>query len=213
MLGRLPRVAVFALLCTALVVGSWLLLPSPSDHSTGTAARIPGQAAGDGSDMTPTEARTGRVSRNSRVKPAPSKSTKPKSSDKPLTGDALLEQKVIELTNAERDKAGCGSVHLDTRLRTASRNHSVDMAQHENMSHDGSDGSTPWDRAEAAGYDAAMSENIAMGYGTPDAVMAAWMNSDGHRQNILNCDAKAVGVGLARTSDGTAYWTQMFGRV
>jgi uncharacterized protein YkwD len=163
--------------------------------------------------MTPTEARTGRVSRNSRVKPAPSKSTKHKSSDKPLTGDALLEQKVIELTNAERDKAGCGSVHLDTRLRTASRNHSVDMAQHENMSHDGSDGSTPWDRAEAAGYDAAMSENIAMGYGTPDAVMAAWMNSDGHRQNILNCDAKAVGVGLARTSDGTAYWTQMFGRV
>ena len=213
MFGRLPRVALFALLCAVLVVGSWLLPPSPSEHATGTAARIPGHAAGGGSDLTPTESRTGRVSRNSRMKPAPSTSSRHKSTDKPLTGDALLEQQVIELANAERDKAGCGAVHLDTRLRTASRNHSIDMAAHGNMSHDGSDGSTPWDRAEAAGYRDAMSENIAMGYGTADAVMTAWMNSQGHRDNILNCDAKAIGVGLARTSDGTAYWTQMFGRV
>jgi uncharacterized protein YkwD len=51
-----------------------------------------------------------------------------------------------------------------------------------------------------------------MGYRTPAAVMAGWMDSDGHRANILNCDFEAIGVGLARDSNGTAYWTQVFGR-
>jgi uncharacterized protein YkwD len=87
------------------------------------------------------------------------------------------------------------------------------MARHNMLSHEGSDGSSPWDRAERAGYDAALSENVAMGYPTAETVMEAWMKSQGHRDNILNCEAKAVGVGLARTADGTAYWTQMFGRV
>lgn len=58
-----------------------------------------------------------------------------------------------------------------------------------------------------------MSENVAMGYASPTAVMDGWMNSQGHRTNILNCDAKAIGVGIAANSAGRLYWTQMFGTV
>jgi uncharacterized protein YkwD len=157
--------------------------------------------------------RTGRVTRNQRFKPAPSPSRPHRTASERLTGHAALEAEVIDLVNAERRRARCPEVHLNERLRTAARGHSADMARHNMLSHEGSDGSSPWDRAERAGYDAALSENVAMGYPTAETVMEAWMKSQGHRDNILNCEAKAVGVGLARTADGTAYWTQMFGRV
>ena len=99
------------------------------------------------------------------------------------------------------------------RLANAARLHSQDQAAHNNMSHTGSDGSSPWQRAERAGYDDAIGENVAMGYRTPEAVMDGWMNSAGHRANILNCKAKAIGIGVAAASNGTLYWTQLFGSV
>ncbi len=55
-------------------------------------------------------------------------------------------------------------------------------------------------------------ENIAYGYPTPKAVMNAWMHSEGHRQNILNRKFRKIGLGLARSADGTPYWVQDFGR-
>jgi uncharacterized protein YkwD len=83
------------------------------------------------------------------------------------------------------------------------------MAAHQNMSHTGSDGSSPGDRITAAGYSwSAYGENVAYGYGTPESVMAAWMASPGHRQNILDCGFKEIGVGLAQPG---SYWTQDFG--
>ncbi|MGH3715186.1 MAG: CAP domain-containing protein [Micromonosporaceae bacterium] len=217
MYGRLSRIALFALLCTGIVVGSWMLVPPKSDRGIPSSGSPPGAEAGVQPSATPTEQRTGRASRNQRLQAAPSPS-KPKPApttpraNPPLAGDAALEADVIELVNAERKKAGCGAVRYEVKLRTASRGHSADMAAHEELSHTGSDGSSPWDRAGRAGYDQAMSENIAMGYRTAEDVMEGWMNSQGHRDNILNCDAKAVGVGLARTGSGTPYWTQMFGR-
>ncbi|MGH3647159.1 MAG: CAP domain-containing protein [Micromonosporaceae bacterium] len=213
MFGRLSRITLFAVLCAGIVVGSWLLVPARADHTDPASA--PGRGKPVEATDEPTETRTGRASRNERLQAAPSKSPKPSPSPKtnpPLTGDAALEADVIELVNAERAKAGCGAVRFEVKLRTASRGHSADMAAHEELSHTGSDGSSPWDRAGRAGYDQAMSENIAMGYRTAEAVMEGWMKSKGHRDNILNCEAKAVGVGLARTSSGTPYWTQMFGR-
>jgi len=125
--------------------------------------------------------------------------------------DASYEAKVIQLTNEQRAKNGCATVRTDSRLTTAARVHSVDMVQKNYFSHTGSDGSTFVTRAKLAGYTSPIGENIAWGYRTPEAVMTAWMNSAGHRANILNCKAKAVGVGLARKSDGTPYWTQVFG--
>jgi uncharacterized protein YkwD len=144
--------------------------------------------------------------------PAPARSTTP-SRGKQRTTIELRENEVVALTNQARAKAGCGALRIDSRLHTAARGHSEDMAATNTMSHTGSDGSTPWDRAEAAGYTQAMAENVAVGYPTPTDVVEGWMNSAGHRANILNCDAKAIGVGLAYSRDGTAYWTQLFGRV
>ncbi len=58
---------------------------------------------------------------------------------------------------------------------------------------------------------AEVGENIAKGYPSPEAVMKAWMNSPGHRRNILNCDFEALGVGVIRGSNGRLFWTQDFG--
>ena len=75
----------------------------------------------------------------------------------------------------------------------------------------GTDGSTFVTRVQATGYTAPVGENIAWGWRTPADVMNAWMNSAPHKANILNCSARAIGVGLAYASNGTSYWTQEFG--
>jgi len=114
----------------------------------------------------------------------------------------------VDLVNAERAKAGCSPVTLEARLTQAAQAHSEDMAAHQNMSHTGSDGSSPGDRITRAGYDwRAYGENVAYGYATPEQVMDAWMNSPGHRANILDCDYQEIGVGHAQPGD---YWTQDF---
>jgi uncharacterized protein YkwD len=123
-----------------------------------------------------------------------------------------LEDEVVELTNAERTAAGCAEVDTDERLRTAARGHSQDMADHDYFSHTGLDGSSFVDRAQAAGYPSPAGENIAMGYRTPADVMRGWMDSDGHRRNLLDCSHQDIGVGLGYDRDGRPYWTQVFGR-
>jgi len=125
-----------------------------------------------------------------------------------------MEDEVTALINKERGKAGCVAVRTDERMRTAGRAHSADMAKNNYFSHTGRDGSSFVDRLERAGYprDGAAGENIAYGYTTAQAVVTGWMNSEGHRKNILNCSAKATGVGLAYRGT-SAYWTQLFGRI
>ena len=140
---------------------------------------------------------------------APSRTVKPP----PATGGGdttTREDRVTVLVNQERATAGCGPVRNDERLRRAARGHSRDMAERDYFSHDSLDGRSPWGRAEAAGYTRAIGENIAKGQRTPQDVVASWMDSPGHRRNILNCDAKAIGVGLAYDGDA-AVWTQLFG--
>ena len=123
-----------------------------------------------------------------------------------------LEDEVTERTNAERAAAGCGPVTTDERLRTAARAHSQDMAVNDYFSHTSLDGRSPFDRMRDAGYPRPAGENIAYGYRTPADVMNGWMNSDGHRRNLLNCSHVSIGVGLAYNSSGRPYWTQVFGR-
>src|SRR5690606_40336060 len=120
------------------------------------------------------------------------------------------ELEVAQLTNQMRGRAGCRSLRLDSRLQAAARAHSSDMAENAYFAHDSRDGRSPWDRMRAAGYDAPGAENTAKGQRTPREVMYSWMSSDGHRRNILNCDLKAIGVGVALSGDGP-YWTQDFG--
>ncbi|MEU6315337.1 CAP domain-containing protein [Streptomyces sp. NPDC047014] len=129
-----------------------------------------------------------------------------KPSAAPATGAAA---EVLALVNQERAAAGCPAVTLNAKLTQAAQDHSADMASHSNMSHTGSDGSDPGQRITRAGYTwSTYGENVAYGYGSPKAVMDGWMNSPGHRQNILNCSFKEIGIGLAQPNN---YWTQAFG--
>lgn len=130
-----------------------------------------------------------------------------------------FEQQVIELTNAERARVGCGALTANDKLVAAARSHSQDMADNDFFDHEGSDGSSPGERLDALGYNwRTYGENIAAGYPNAASVVEDWMNSSGHRANILNCDFAEIGVGYVfHTNDsGTTnyihYWTQLFGR-
>jgi uncharacterized protein YkwD len=123
---------------------------------------------------------------------------------------AAAEEAVIRLTNQERAANGCSPLRFDSRLRTAARRHSTDMGVHDFFSHTSPDGDTFADRIETAGYPDPGAENIARGYSTAAAVMKGWMNSEGHRANILNCGLRAIGVGIYLGPDGP-WWTQDFG--
>jgi uncharacterized protein YkwD len=118
---------------------------------------------------------------------------------------------VIARMNAERAKAGCKPVKEDPRLVAVANAHSADMATRGYFGHDGPDGSDPWKRAAAAGYGKPLAENIAQGQQSADAVMDGWLASPGHHANIVNCTAVSVGVGVAHSRGGTAYWTQLLG--
>jgi uncharacterized protein YkwD len=178
---------------------------APTDTPTAAPTTSPSAAPSRSPAASPSAKPKPRSERTTKPKPKPTKST--------ATSQTVgLEDQVTALVNTERAKAGCGSVRTDERLRKAARAHSQDMADRDYFSHTALDGRSPWDRAEAAGYSQPIGENIAKGQRTPAAVMDAWMNSDGHRRNILNCDAKAIGVGLAYDG-GTPVWTQLFGAV
>ena len=129
-------------------------------------------------------------------------------------GLAGQETEVIRLVNVERGKAGCGTVKLNTKLRTAIRLHVQELGEHGNLyiSHVSDDGRTFVDRAKAQGYADPGGENVARGQRDAADVMNSWMNSEGHRANILNCDFKAIGAGVVKGIDGTLVWGQLFGR-
>ena len=129
---------------------------------------------------------------------------------------SLLSQEIelINLVNQERNKNGLSSLTNVDSLNSAARRHSQDMAENNFMSHTGSDGSSPWDRMRDAGYYLTTgAENVAAGYSTPAAVFSGWMNSSGHRANILNPSLCDIGVGYAYSSqsDYGHYWTLDFG--
>jgi uncharacterized protein YkwD len=128
-----------------------------------------------------------------------------------VTPATTLETQVVAHTNTERAKHGCKALIVSPGLTKAARGHSSDMAKYNYFSHTGRNGSTFTARVKAAGYAPAVGENIAWGYTGTTGVMTGWMNSPGHRKNILNCKAAKIGVGVARDAKGTIYWTQEFG--
>ncbi|CCK25637.1 RNA polymerase ECF-subfamily sigma factor [Streptomyces davaonensis JCM 4913] len=136
--------------------------------------------------------------------PAPRPSTTPAAAP----ADTSAAAQVLALVNTERQKAGCQPVTLDARLARAAQLHSEDMSKNQYFDHTSQDGRTFADRAAAQGHPSPGAENIAQGQSTPEAVMESWMNSQGHRENILNCDLTTMGVGVVE-DDWT--WTQVFG--
>ncbi|UUU32522.1 CAP domain-containing protein [Streptomyces sp. CA-210063] len=178
--------------------------PSPSRSRTSPSAS-PSKSA------RPTPTPTADQPRKTTSPPSTPKATRPATAPRTSTSsvDSGPTARVLALVNAERDKAGCAPVTENAKLTKAAQNHSQDMADHQNMSHTGSDGSSMTDRLARVGYAyRSAGENVAAGYGTPESVMDGWMNSSGHRANILNCGFKEIGIGLAQPGN---YWTQNFG--
>lgn len=128
-----------------------------------------------------------------------------------------FEQEALDLVNQERASAGCNPVTANEKLAAAARGHSDDMAVNDFFSHTGSDNASFVDRVERQGYSwSRLGENIAAGYSTPASVMNGWMNSSGHRANILNCAFTEIGIGYTYLANDTGsinyrhYWTQDF---
>lgn len=133
--------------------------------------------------------------------------------DSPTAAElAAMQDEVVTLTNVQRRNNGCGELTANADLRTAMRLHVQEVSQHDGLylSHVSDDGRTFVQRAAAQGYTEAGAENIARGQRTPAEVVQGWMNSEGHRRNIVNCDLQAIGVGVA-LGDGTLVWGQLFG--
>ncbi|MDZ5619529.1 CAP domain-containing protein [Nocardioides bizhenqiangii] len=127
----------------------------------------------------------------------------------------LLRQRVVTLTNNKRRARGCPVLRRNDALDRAAQTHTVKMAgrgRNGTLSHQLPGEPGVGTRLRRAGYDwSGWGENVAAGQTTARAVMRSWMNSRGHRRNILNCRFRHIGVGLAYARTGTPYWTQDFG--
>ncbi|GAA0921680.1 CAP domain-containing protein [Nonomuraea longicatena] len=155
-----------------------------------------------------------RLSCDSVPTPAPTSTATPTptSSATPTAGPGSdIEDEVVRLTNAARASGGCKPLVHDAKLHKAAEGHSADMAAKGYFDHTGRDGRSPADRIRAAGFSpvSAWGENIAMGQRTAAAVVDGWMNSPGHKANIMNCGFTHIGVG--HDAKGP-HWTQVFAR-
>ena len=129
-----------------------------------------------------------------------------------ISSASEFEIKVLELVNVERTKMGLSSLVWDSKLADVARSHSRDMAERNFFSHTNPDGKSPFDRLKSFGISySRAAENIAAGQGSPEDVVKSWMNSAGHRENILNASFSKLGVGYHKSDSGYKhYWTQCF---
>ncbi len=207
--------AVIGLLAILAVIGVFLVQPrgKPGAHH---AAGSPGSSSGS-SGVPSLSASAGASGRGalSHLSASPSASASPSPRPKttsPASGVSGFEAAVVNLVNQQRAQNGCRALNSDSRLAKAARGHSADMAARGYFDHTTPDGVSFSARITAAGYRwSAAAENIASGQPDPASVMNAWMNSPGHRANILNCAYRDIGVGLAYDSRRTPFWTQDFG--
>ena len=126
----------------------------------------------------------------------------------PTQQTASEEKEVIRLVNVERAKAGLPALKEDWQLSRMAEHKSMDMQQHNYFSHTSPTYGSPFNMMKSYGitYRSA-GENIAKGQRTPQEVVTAWMNSAGHRANILNKNFTYIGVGYVANGN---YWTQEF---
>lgn len=124
---------------------------------------------------------------------------------------SAYQKEVVDLVNIERSKAGLNPLTLDSSVSNVATKKSQDMIDNNYFSHNSPTYGSPFDMLKKFGisYKTA-GENIAMGQKTPKEVVNAWMNSEGHRKNILNPNFSKIGVGVAQKSSGSIYWTQIF---
>ncbi|MGE8204223.1 CAP domain-containing protein [Heyndrickxia sp. NPDC080065] len=141
------------------------------------------------------------------TKPA---TTKPTTTNNQQSGYTLnaFEKQVVDLTNKERAKNGLPALSIDTELSKVARIKSNDMATNKYFDHNSPTYGSPFDMMKKFGISyRSAGENIAMGQRSPEEVVNGWMNSPGHRANILNKSYTNIGVGYVANGN---YWTQEF---
>lgn len=179
----------------------------------------------------PTDGQVTRQSPNPATTPATQQTSKPSPAPvtppvnpaapapQPVTqsspaGDYQLsayEQRVVDLVNAERAKAGLKPLAANLQLARIARLKAEDMRDKNYFSHESPTYGSFFNMLGQFGISyRTAGENIAAGYSTPEAVVAAWMNSPGHRSNILNANFTAIGVGYASGGSYGHYWVQEF---
>jgi len=130
-------------------------------------------------------------------------------------------EQVLALINAQRIAHGCEPLRLEERLEQAAERESRDMVERHFFSHTEPDGTTPGARVRKTGYVYQMiGENIEVNAEMPELAVATWMNSPGHRANILTCAFKETGIAVVSQKDDVtvegvpgvykAFWTQVF---
>lgn len=123
----------------------------------------------------------------------------------------VLETEVVRLVNVERSKKGLHLLKQHWELSRVARYKSEDMIKKGYFAHQSPTYGSPFRMMESFGIRcSAAAENIAHGQKTPQEVMNSWMNSSGHKNNILSPSYSEIGVGAAKDSQGNIYWTQMF---
>jgi uncharacterized YkwD family protein/spore coat assembly protein SafA len=128
-----------------------------------------------------------------------------------LSATKSIESQVVQLTNKERAKHGLKPLAMDWELSRVARYKSVDMRDKNYFQHNSPTYGSPFDMIKSFGLSyRSAAENIAAGQRTPEEVVQAWMNSSGHRANILNGSLTHIGVGHATGGSYGHYWTQMF---
>ncbi|MEC1523740.1 CAP domain-containing protein [Neobacillus niacini] len=134
--------------------------------------------------------------------------TQPATTTQTTSALSAYEQKVVDLTNQERAKNGLAALKVDVTLSKMAREKSRDMSANGYFSHTSPTYGSPFDMMKQYGISYRYAgENIAMGQRTPEEVVKGWMNSEGHRKNILSPNFNYIGVGYV--SQGN-YWTQEF---
>ncbi|MDJ0597190.1 MAG: CAP domain-containing protein, partial [Pleurocapsa sp. MO_226.B13] len=128
-----------------------------------------------------------------------------------------IDQEILNLINQERSNAGLNPLLLHSQLDSVANNHSEDMALEDFFSHTSSNGTNWSDRLAAVYQGTRLAENISAGLATPEAVVQDWMNSDPHRDNILDPNLEHIGIGYYHLPNDTGsvnynhYWNLTFG--
>ncbi|MFC8918378.1 CAP domain-containing protein [Streptomyces sp. NPDC057116] len=198
-----PRLVgtLVAATAAAAVVCAGILMSGDGTGDAGTSRAARSPRAGDAPAATRTAAGPGTGG----------DASTPRAGGAPAVGAAArYAERVVALVNAARARAGCSPVRVDGRLHAAAQGHADDMAERDYYAHNSPEGRDAGHRMEAAGYAwSTWGENIHRGPRSPGRAVRDWLASAGHRENIVNCSFKDIGVGVNLRSNGP-WWVQNF---
>ena len=145
------------------------------------------------------------------AKPTAAAPVKPTTTAPAANSLGAYENQVVTLVNQERAKAGLAPLKINTKLAGVAERKAEDLRDKNYFAHNSPTYGSPFDMMKQFGitYTSA-GENIAKGQKTPAEVMNGWMNSPGHKANIMNANYTEIGVGYVTDSNGTTYWVQHF---